>query len=70
MLLSIVFIIFINLDKIAGNDAKIRIYFYTALLLIFLLFSSMVYIIRLKTPWYNPDFNPPDHYFKGGVLEN
>jgi len=37
------------------------------LAVIFLLNYLVIYVYRIKAPWYSPTFNPPKEYIKGGL---
>jgi len=40
------------------------------LALIFILNYLVIYVYRIKAPWYSPTLNPPKEYMKGGLIKD
>ena len=45
----------------------IRLTSLTLLVLMYALHEAIIYIIKLKMPWYNPKYETPHWYIKGPI---
>ena len=60
---SLTFALFLNLPKMIENRCILRIVMIVVFFIIFILHAILMDIIKIKMPWFNPQFNPPDHFF-------
>jgi hypothetical protein len=64
-LFTLIGLSYLFLSKIGGRDLpkeKMRIYVIVSIMTIYILQSFLLSIYRIKAPWYNPTFDPPDYY--------
>jgi hypothetical protein len=67
---SLTFALFIKLPKLIQNKCILRIVMLVIFFVIFILHAIFMDIIKIKMPWYNPQFNPPEYYMTGWILED
>lgn len=59
----------INLPKLVENRCILRILMIIVGFAILLMHAQFMEIIRIKMPWFNPQFLPKNELFKGSLLE-
>ena len=57
-----------NLDRFAQDKSQQRLLTLVTLMAIYMMFQVLLVFYRIKSPWYNPSFMPPDYYQKGSLL--
>ena len=59
-----------NLDRFAQDKSQQRLLTLVTLMAIYMMFQVLLVFYRIKSPWYNPSFMPPDYYQKGSLLQD
>ena len=59
-----------TINKMVSNRNAMRIQICVTLVTLFILQKILLMIYRLKSPWYNPSFLPPDWYQKGSLASD
>lgn len=59
-----------NINRFVNDKNQMRVQIILILLSLFLLQKIFLMIYRLKSPWYNPGFWPPDYYQTGSLASD
>ena len=70
VIFSMTFALFLSLPKLIENRCLLRIACLFVGFAIFIMHAVFMDIIKIKMPWYNPKFEPPDEYMRGWILED
>ena len=61
--------LFLNKIREVFNDkSKLRIAVFVSVAAIWIMQQLLLMAYRIKSPWYNPTFDPPDYYQRGSLL--
>ena len=69
-LIGFCFLYLNHVDKFAADKSQQRVLTVCTLIGIYLMFQMLLVFYRIKSPWYNPMFMPPDYYQKGSLLQD
>ena len=59
-----------NAERFFEDKTNLRMAIYGSIVLI--LIAQKLYVVgyRIKSPWYNPEFSPPDYYQRGSLASD
>jgi len=63
--------LFLNKIREVFNDkSKLRMAVFISVAAIWIMQQLLLMAYRIKSPWYNPTFDPPDYYQRGSLLKD
>jgi len=68
--IGLVYLYLVNVDKWIKERGSVRIAVLICLVILFILQQMLLVAYRIKSPWYNPTFAPPDYYQRGSLLQD
>ena len=69
-IIGLLFLFLNNVDAFSDDKYQQRITVYFILFSLFILQQIYIACYRIKSPWYNPSFSPPDYYTTGSLLKD
>jgi len=57
-------------DKFSEGPTQRRFFTLLGLAVGYVLITAYIEIYKLKTPWYNPKFFPPQDYIRGSIMRD
>jgi len=69
-IIGLLFLSLNNVEKFSDNKYQQRMYVYILIFVLFVLQQIYLACYRIKSPWYNPSFAPPDYYTTGSLMKD
>jgi len=66
--IGLTYLFLCNVEKFASDKGQQRMWVLFTLMAIWMMQHLLLIFYRIKSPWYNPQFAPPDYYQKGSLL--
>ena len=68
--IGLVYLYMNNIDKLHQGKGNQRIAIFVCIISLYILQSFLVSAYKIKSPWYNPGFLPPNYYQRGSLLKD
>jgi hypothetical protein len=59
-----------NVDRLVASKNQQRVAVIVMIVTLFILQKILLSIYKIKSPWYNPGFAPPDYYLRGSLARD
>lgn len=59
-----------NVTALVDDKYQIRMCVYILVVILFILHKLYLVAYRIKSPWYDPQFLPPDYYQRGSLMKD
>lgn len=59
-----------NAERIFSSRQKQRFAILLGIALLYILQTTLHYVYKIKSPWFNPQFSPPDYYQRGSLAHD
>ncbi len=67
---GLVLLFLTQIDHLLTKSFHKRVAVLGSVVLVFILVNIILFIYRIKSPWYGPTFMPPGHYARGPLSQD